>query len=318
MISLRLRNIDLVLSNHHMNPYSEPTDIASLPVASATHNLHGNEDRNASDGEKSDRSRSRLPSDPGSDVGKDRDDDFPNTSHALGAKGKSPYPPTVLQRCGEFPDNSSIGDFMQFQLHGSGRSIERRYEILYAEASQKVFGKSDGNNASVLAHVEDNAAYVSLAEAVALSKQQSLFFKELDAYNVDASENPAKLHATFNSPMQHLQSGLEDTIRSLGNVIPSHTVVIEAAIYLIQQGIFNIPDVGCVNVKQARALLLVARWLQAHMLRKWHEAGEVNASDVLHTEASVDDHIMILIGPGGTGKTTVLRVVEAHRPLRWL
>ena len=222
MISLRLRNIDLVLSNHLMNPYSEPTDIASLPVASATHDIHGNEDRNASDGEKSDRSRSRLPSDPGSDVGKDRDDDFPNTSHGLGAKGKSPYPPTVLQRCGEFPDNSSIGDFMQFQLHGSGRSIERKYEILYAEASQKVFGKSDGNNASVLAHVEDNAACVSPAEAVALFKQQSLFFKELDAYNVDASENPAKLHATVNSPMQHWQSGLADTIRSLGNVIPSH------------------------------------------------------------------------------------------------
>ena len=106
----------------------------------------------------------------------------------------------------------------------------------------------------MLAHVEDNAAYVSPAEAVVLSKQQSLFFKELDAYNVDASENPAKLHATVSSPMQHWQSGLADTIRSLGNVIPSHTVVIEAAIYLIQQGVFNIPDVGCVNVKQARAL----------------------------------------------------------------
>ena len=45
---------------------------------------------------------------------------------------------------------------------------------------------------------------------------------------------------------------------------PSETVVMSAAFFLLEQGLLNIPDVCTVNVKQARAFLWNAAWLQEH------------------------------------------------------
>ena len=47
--------------------------------------------------------------------------------------------------------------------------------------------------------------------------------------------------------------------------VPSETVVMEAAFYLIKDGILNTPDFGVVNVKQARAFPWNAARLQEHM-----------------------------------------------------
>ena len=44
--------------------------------------------------------------------------------------------------------------------------------------------------------------------------------------------------------------------------VKSPTVVVEAAIFLIQEGVFKIPDLGIQNVKQCRAFLLTAIWFQ--------------------------------------------------------
>ena len=51
------------------------------------------------------------------------------------------------------------------------------------------------------------------------------------------------------------------------------SVVMEAAMFLLQQGLLNIPDVGIVNVKQARAFLWNAAWLQEHMNTCWQKDG---------------------------------------------
>ena len=53
----------------------------------------------------------------------------------------------------------------------------------------------------------------------------------------------------------------------------SETGVMEAAFYLIKEGVLNIPDIGMVNVKQARALLWNAAWLQEHMNSIWRDEG---------------------------------------------
>ena len=59
---------------------------------------------------------------------------------------------------------------------------------------------------------------------------------------------------------------METAVKNLpAVVIPSDTVVTEAAFYLLQQGFLNIPDVGTINVKQARAFLWNAAWLQEYM-----------------------------------------------------
>ena len=83
----------------------------------------------------------------------------------------------------------------------------------------------------------------------------------------------------------------------------------EAVVTLLKSGLLNIPDNGIVNVKQARALLWNAAWLQEYMNEKWHEDGSLVRE--LGTSPKLKNFALALIGPGGTGKTTVLKVEEA-------
>eukprot|EP00973_Karenia_brevis_P010008 1352522-Karenia_brevis.AAC.1 len=50
---------------------------------------------------------------------------------------------------------------------------------------------------------------------------------------------------------------------------PSHTVILEAAVYLLQRGLLSVQNLGSVNVKQARALLIWAAWLQHKKSLEW-------------------------------------------------
>ena len=92
----------------------------------------------------------------------------------------------------------------------------------------------------------------------------------------------------------------------------SPTVVLEAAFFLLQEGLLNIPDLDCINVKQARAFLWNAAWLQEHMNSIW-EDGVPCPTSVPQTsvrESFMNFHLAI-VGPGGTGKTAVLKLAEA-------
>ena len=84
----------------------------------------------------------------------------------------------------------------------------------------------------------------------------------------------------------------------------------EAAYYLVDCGLFNIPDVGTVNVKQARAFLWNAAWLQEHMTARWKLEGELSRKQT-DAEPKFDDYCLAIVGPGGTGKTAILKATEA-------
>ena len=86
--------------------------------------------------------------------------------------------------------------------------------------------------------------------------------------------------------------------------------MLEAAFFLIKSGVLNIPDTGNVNVKQARAFLWNAIWLQKHMNAQW-KLEEARPSKSSKRCASFNDFALAIIGPGGTGKTAVLKVTEA-------
>ena len=73
----------------------------------------------------------------------------------------------------------------------------------------------------------------------------------------------------------------------------------------------NIPDVGSINVKQARAFLWNAAWLQEYMSRLWREKGILPCQDELRAQVSPDSFCLAIMGPGGTGKTAVLRLIES-------
>ena len=92
----------------------------------------------------------------------------------------------------------------------------------------------------------------------------------------------------------------------------SPTIVLEVACHLLLHGALNIPDVGGIHVEQARALLWNAVWLQEHMNEQWRadDMGVVDGPSAC--EASfANEFTLAIMGPGGTGKTAVLRVVEA-------
>ena len=74
------------------------------------------------------------------------------------------------------------------------------------------------------------------------------------------------------------------------------------------------PDVGCVNVKQARALLWNAAWLQESENERKMEQGVAGDGEDKRRKAhsiELDSFCLAIIGPGGTGKTAVLKLTEA-------
>ena len=92
--------------------------------------------------------------------------------------------------------------------------------------------------------------------------------------------------------------------------------------YLIRHGLFTIPETRIVNVKQARALLSIAAWLQTRMVDQWIDGGEMPSQDRCPLASNCPsaepfrpdnpkEFVLVLIGPGGTGKTVVLKAAEA-------
>ena len=78
-----------------------------------------------------------------------------------------------------------------------------------------------------------------------------------------------------------------------------------------EQGHLNITDTGTINIKQARAFLWNAVWLQARMTARW-VAEDKLPDDVLDSCCrDLDGFSLAIMGPGGTGKTAVLKVSEA-------
>ena len=86
--------------------------------------------------------------------------------------------------------------------------------------------------------------------------------------------------------------------------------VMEAAFFLIEAGVLNVPLTGKANVKQSRALLHIAAWLQTFMSQSWTENGNLCPHPA--TESAQWQKLlrlmMALMGPAGTGKTTVVKV----------
>ena len=113
---------------------------------------------------------------------------------------------------------------------------------------------------------------------------------------------------------------------------PSHTVVIESAIYLLRQGVCHIKGKQIMNAKWALAFLHFAVWVQLKKSMQWIETDVLQDTDSVHatschelqalfgseTDAKgVALFIMILTGAGGTGKSTIVKTLEAFAEF-WL
>ena len=127
------------------------------------------------------------------------------------------------------------------------------------------------------------------------------------AASTDELDNEAKLQLALEQSLTTFNG-----CKPKAKYVKSPSIVLEAACHLLVHGALNIPDVGCINVKQARALLWNAVWLQAHMNEQWREKKWSTPSTTSASEASlVNNFTLAIMGPGGTGKTAVLKAVES-------
>ncbi len=146
--------------------------------------------------------------------------------------------------------------------------------------------------------------------ALAAAEKQLLFFKAIDKYQVEAQG------ASCETASHRREDPYDAALAAAVNKLPltytkSTTVVIEAAFSLLSQGLLNIPDVGRINVKQARAFLWNALWLQDYMNSVWSDTHEISGRDDRTHKTLVEDFCLAIVGPGGTGKTAVLKITEA-------
>ena len=147
-------------------------------------------------------------------------------------------------------------------------------------------------------------------------KEQHLFFKDLDA--ATESTHDATTIERFEEDLENKMA--RDTATgwmmpllaefdSATNTQPTPTAVMEAAFYLITSTLLRVPATGCINVKQALTLLHFARWIHCCKTTEWEEAvlffPEAGRPPLAYQLR------LILIGAAGTGKSTILRIVEA-------
>ena len=90
-------------------------------------------------------------------------------------------------------------------------------------------------------------------------------------------------------------------------------MVLDAACYLLQSGCTNVPDTSSINIKQGLAVLQAAAWLQKKV-GEWMRDGKLTKYDAAvlarHARYEDDELLMILSGAAGTGKTTVVRIID--------
>ena len=149
---------------------------------------------------------------------------------------------------------------------------------------------------------------INTADALEAAERQSGFFKSVDQFNIE----PGSILKEVKSSKDDFDRALDAAVRKLPQSFQrSDTVVMEAAFFLLREGLLNIPDVGTINVKQARAFLWNAAWLQEHMTTQWKQEGELRREGVADSKQKFDNFCLAIMGPGGTGKTAVPKVTEA-------
>jgi hypothetical protein len=301
----KMRNFDAAKKRNESDPMCVPVDLTSLPTSSSADlqpDLDGEDDPPC------------VPRAMASDASDDTDVDVDAASSVdripkRNVQNSARTSPLSFF-CGRLPEGKALGYFHSppaGKIHH--KSVESLYWRDFGERLNLVFGA--GTTLDDVVGVEDTPWRLSGAGATAAAERQKTFFSDVDKYLVPDL-----------SGMQHSAStvGLDTAIGTAVQQMPksyvqSRTIVMEAAFCLLQQGLLNILDIGGVNVKQARALLWNAAWLQEQMNRVWSAEAMPGGSLACHGRPTDTDAFeqfdLLIIGPGGTGKTAVLKITEA-------
>ena len=209
----------------------------------------------------------------------------------------------VAQHCGELLESQRVEEFHYPLAKVHARNAEGRYWKEFESQVSQVFPSLVGEQPE---SVSEDSWGISCDAALGAAERQSLFFKSVDGFDTGGAFDLPPCRSKTNS----FDRALAASFRRLHErFVRSPSVVMEAAFFLLREGLLNIPDVGTVNVKQARAFLWHAAWLQEHMNRHWR------AESPLHLDAGekvkFENFCVAIMGPSGTGKTAVLKLSEA-------
>ena len=293
MISQKLRNYNAARARHLHEGSQEPRDLSHLPEYEAcvpasefrtTGACLGSEGEGASSDSESDKS---CPSDAGASK---------QPPKILCKSSRSDAPPSLL--CGHMLEGFTVDSFHAPPQHVHARNLEGQYLLDFSERVRHAL--------PLVENLYDRLAIVTsidipVDDALQAATQQKSFFKRVDKYELlhaDADTFPSRApNDPFNVRLSEAQTRLCESPH-----VPSSTVVMEAAFFLLAQGFLNIPDTGTINVKQARAFLWNAAWLQSHMTAKW-VAEDKLPDDVLDASShSFEGYCLAIMGPGGTGQ----------------
>ena len=299
----RLRNYEAAKQAHHHQSSNDPGNLTHLPE-------YGGQWKHGSDIEEEEEAA-------GPQEAPDSEADGLECPQRHGDEGDlDNLPPKragktvpLAVHCGELPSGSRLEDF-----HDPPAKVHRRNaEGIY----WKHFVDSVGKLSFTAEMAEVNVATVGgwdipSDDATHALEKQKQFFKSVDSFRAEPTsrrEAPKPHRDPYQQRIARSVASLQEAVGP--NICPSETVVMEAAFHLIQAGLLDVPDIRKVNVKQTRAFLWNAAWLQEYMLTRWRESGEFVAEAGKHPHMSADDFHLAIVGPGGTGKTAVLKLTEA-------
>ncbi|CAK0894190.1 unnamed protein product, partial [Prorocentrum cordatum] len=298
-----LRNYDLVAKRHVSVVDRVPTGDALRGYPDAAADIDGPDANRADDEEmlmESDSDES-----PGDAA---MEDDAPSDAAVPRASGREADP--VSQLCGTV--DIDLNELVNSATLARSRSNEAKYLRGFIEEEKKCVSRrtaaADGDGAF-------QECSLSARKSLIVSDMQQKFFKIANEGedNVEMVRKVEKtksdvLQQRIDAAMARIPVALERKVPLLAR--KSSTSVVEAALFLLSQKVLDIPDVGGINVKQARAFLWNALWLQDVMNREW-SLDDPPGSQFSSSSSLADGFQLALMGPGGTGKTAVLRVTEA-------
>ncbi len=208
----------------------------------------------------------------------------------------------VFTHCGVLAGTRSAEDVHDPPATVHARNAEGRYWKDFSTQVQNVFSENASDEARVIQEVSWNIQGV---DALSAAERQQNFFKSVDQFHAD----PEDLLPTGAKRTDPIDLKKATAIKKMPpSYAASDAVVMESAYFLIKEGMLNNPDTGTVNVKQARAFLWNAAWLQEYMSSRWREEGLLQGQG---QDRKFQQFALAIIGPGGTGKTAVLKVTEA-------
>ncbi|CAK0855377.1 unnamed protein product [Prorocentrum cordatum] len=217
-------------------------------------------------------------------------------------------PTSVL--CGSFPEGIEMDDVIAPETWQKSKAAEAKY---IAEFMRDNSDRLRAAERPPDCTVASDATCMRPAASLAAADRQSEFFKMVDAWKADSHFHRHKSPQPAPDALERrLRAAMATGDASTFPPVPprTRTAVVDACLHLLHNGVLDVVDMERVNVKQARALLWNAAWLQDVMNRRWG-FDEPTGPTATGRPSLADGFQLALMGPGGTGKTAVLRVVEA-------